>query len=86
MASLDMRNAPASETSLAVSLAGAVALTEPGIHLHRSRHCVAIGQAAIISDRVRIYQAITLGARSFSADAEGRLIKDERRHASSRTT
>ncbi|WP_062788453.1 serine O-acetyltransferase EpsC [Novosphingobium capsulatum] len=41
---------------------------------------VVIGQTAIIGKRVRIYQAVTLGARSFSTDEEGRLVKDEARH------
>lgn len=41
---------------------------------------VVIGQTAIIGDRVRIYQAVTLGARSFHTDAEGRLVKDRPRH------
>jgi len=41
---------------------------------------VVIGQTAIIGSRVRIYQAVTLGARSFSTDAEGNLVKDEPRH------
>ncbi|MFM6829053.1 MAG: serine O-acetyltransferase EpsC [Novosphingobium sp.] len=39
---------------------------------------VVIGQTAIIGDRVRIYQAVTLGARSFSMDEEGRLINEPR--------
>lgn len=41
---------------------------------------VVIGQTAILGNRVRIYQAVTLGARSFSTDEEGRLVKDEPRH------
>ena len=41
---------------------------------------VVIGQTAIIGDRVRIYQAVTLGARSFATDADGNLVKDEPRH------
>ncbi|EGD57782.1 Serine O-acetyltransferase [Novosphingobium nitrogenifigens DSM 19370] len=41
---------------------------------------VVIGQTAIIGNRVRLYQAVTLGARSFSTDAEGRLVKNEPRH------
>lgn len=41
---------------------------------------VVIGQTAIIGDRVRIYQAVTLGARSFRKDEEGRMIRDEPRH------
>lgn len=39
---------------------------------------VVIGQTAIIGDRVRIYQAVTLGARSFSTDDEGRLVNEPR--------
>ncbi|NKJ44724.1 MULTISPECIES: serine O-acetyltransferase EpsC [unclassified Novosphingobium] len=41
---------------------------------------VVIGQTAIIGKRVRIYQAVTLGARSFSTDEDGKLVKDEPRH------
>ena len=41
---------------------------------------VVIGQTAIIGNRVRIYQAVTLGARSFATDADGNLVKDEPRH------
>jgi len=41
---------------------------------------VVIGQTAIIGSRVRIYQAVTLGARSFPTDERGNLIKDEPRH------
>lgn len=40
---------------------------------------VVIGQTAVIGNRVRIYQAVTLGARSFSTDEDGRLV-DEPRH------
>ncbi len=39
---------------------------------------VVIGQTAIIGDRVRLYQAVTLGARSFATDAEGRLLNEPR--------
>lgn len=41
---------------------------------------VVIGQTAIIGNRVRIYQAVTLGARSFRTDEDGRIVKDEPRH------
>ncbi|MBV1686994.1 serine acetyltransferase [Novosphingobium sp. G106] len=41
---------------------------------------VVIGQTAIIGDRVRIYQAVTLGARSFRTDEAGNLVKDDPRH------
>jgi serine O-acetyltransferase len=39
---------------------------------------VVIGQTAIIGERVRIYQAVTLGARSFATDEEGRLVNEPR--------
>jgi len=41
---------------------------------------VVIGETAVIGDRVRIYQGVTLGALSFPKDAEGRLIKGAKRH------
>jgi len=39
---------------------------------------VVIGQTAIIGNRVRIYQAVTLGARSFATDDDGRLLNEPR--------
>ncbi|WP_131195715.1 serine O-acetyltransferase EpsC [Lichenihabitans psoromatis] len=41
---------------------------------------VVIGETAIIGDRVRIYQAVTLGAKSFQADDDGTLVKGILRH------
>lgn len=41
---------------------------------------VVVGETAIIGSRVRIYQGVTLGARSFPADADGSLLKDQPRH------
>ena len=41
---------------------------------------VVIGETAVIGDRVRLYQAVTLGARSFATDATGRLVKGQPRH------
>ena len=41
---------------------------------------VVIGETAIIGDNVRIYQAVTLGARHFPADDEGNLVKGDARH------
>jgi serine O-acetyltransferase len=41
---------------------------------------VVIGETCIIGDNVRIYQAVTLGARHFPTDDEGRLIKGDARH------
>lgn len=41
---------------------------------------VVIGETAIIGERVRIYQGVTLGARSFPKDASGHLVKGIARH------
>jgi len=41
---------------------------------------VVIGETAVIGDRVRIYQAVTLGARSFDIDEAGALLKGAPRH------
>jgi serine O-acetyltransferase len=41
---------------------------------------VVIGETAIIGDRVRLYQGVTLGSKSFSTTPDGRLIKGEPRH------
>ena len=39
---------------------------------------VVIGQTAIIGDRVRLYQMVTLGARSFATDDDGHLLNEPR--------
>ena len=41
---------------------------------------VVIGETAILGERVRLYQAVTLGAKRFPADASGMLIKGTPRH------
>ena len=41
---------------------------------------VVIGETAIIGERVRLYQHVTLGAKRFPADASGALIKGTPRH------
>ena len=41
---------------------------------------VVIGATCIIGERVRIYQGVTLGAKSFQLDEEGRLVKGVPRH------
>ena len=41
---------------------------------------VVIGETAIIGERVRLYQAVTLGAKRFPADENGVLIKGNARH------
>jgi serine O-acetyltransferase len=41
---------------------------------------VVIGETAVLGERVRVYQAVTLGAKSFAAEADGSLIKGRARH------
>jgi serine O-acetyltransferase len=41
---------------------------------------VVIGETAVIGERVRIYQAVTLGAKSFPTDASGHPLKGRPRH------
>ncbi|RFO95599.1 serine acetyltransferase [Rhodoferax lacus] len=41
---------------------------------------VVIGETAVIGERVRLYQAVTLGAKSFPVDAEGKPLKGQPRH------
>lgn len=41
---------------------------------------VVIGGTAVIGDRVRLYQAVTLGAKSFPQDELGYLVKGQPRH------
>ncbi|WP_347986422.1 serine O-acetyltransferase EpsC [Methylomonas sp. AM2-LC] len=41
---------------------------------------VVIGQTAVIGSRVRLYQAVTLGAKRFAKDENGMLVKGNARH------
>jgi len=41
---------------------------------------VVIGETAVIGDSVKIYQGVTLGAKSFPKDERGRLIRGQKRH------
>ena len=41
---------------------------------------VVIGETAIIGSHVRLYQAVTLGAKNFPKDANGHLVKKFERH------
>ena len=41
---------------------------------------VVIGETCVIGERVRLYQGVTLGARSFPTDEQGRPIKGIPRH------
>jgi serine O-acetyltransferase len=65
--------------------------SKTGIDIHPGAHIgekifidhgtgVVIGETAIIGDRVRIYQGVTLGAKSFPLDEDGNPIKGIDRH------
>ncbi len=41
---------------------------------------VVIGETTVIGERVKLYQGVTLGALSFPKDAEGRLLRNTKRH------
>jgi len=41
---------------------------------------VVIGETATIGANVKLYQGVTLGARSFEKDAQGQLVKGVKRH------
>jgi serine O-acetyltransferase len=41
---------------------------------------VVIGATAVIGENVRLYQAVTLGAKRFPTDPSGSLVKGEARH------
>lgn len=41
---------------------------------------VVIGETTIIGDNVKIYQGVTLGAKSFPKDDRGRAVKGHKRH------
>ena len=41
---------------------------------------VVIGETTVIGQRVKIYQGVTLGAKSFPKDAKGRVVKGIKRH------
>ncbi len=70
---------------------GEIAHSQTGIDIHPGAQIggsffidhgtgVVIGETAIIGERVRIYQAVTLGAKRFSVDEQGALVKGEPRH------
>jgi serine O-acetyltransferase len=41
---------------------------------------VVIGETSVIGRHVKIYQGVTLGAKSFKKDAQGRVVKGIKRH------
>jgi serine O-acetyltransferase len=51
----------------------------PGIFIDHGTG-VVIGETAIVGANVRIYQGVTLGAKSFPIDSQGTLIKAQPRH------
>lgn len=68
-----------------------IAHSETGIDIHPGAQIggsffidhgtgVVIGETCIIGERVRIYQAVTLGAKRFDVDEQGSLVKGVARH------
>jgi serine O-acetyltransferase len=41
---------------------------------------VVVGETAVIGNRVRIYQGVTIGARDFPTDEQGAAVKGQARH------
>jgi len=41
---------------------------------------VVIGETCVIGNQVKLYHGVTLGARSFAKDDEGRIVKGTKRH------
>lgn len=76
---------------LVARLLASISQAETGIDIHPQAHIgprffidhgtgVVIGQTAIIGENVRLYQHVTLGAKRFTEDENGVLIKGEPRH------
>ena len=72
-------------------LASVIAHSTTGIDIHPAAEIgpgffvdhgsgVVIGETTVIGANVRLYQAVTLGARSFPSDEQGALIKGTPRH------
>lgn len=76
---------------LLARLVAEISHTKTGIDIHPGANIgpsffvdhgtgVVIGETAIVGERVRIYQAVTLGARHFPTDDTGRVVKGNLRH------
>ena len=76
---------------LPARLISEIAHSTTGIDIHSAAHIggyffidhgtgVVIGETTIIGERVRLYQAVTLGAKRFPEDEHGVLIKGAARH------
>ncbi|HET7061546.1 MAG TPA: serine O-acetyltransferase EpsC [Nitrosospira sp.] len=68
-----------------------IAHSATGIEIHPGAHIggsffidhgtgVVIGETAVIGEHVRLYQAVTLGAKRFPVDEHGHLVKGNLRH------
>ncbi|WP_250527539.1 serine O-acetyltransferase EpsC [Caballeronia sp. GAWG2-1] len=79
------------ELPLLARIVAELAHSETGIDIHPGAKIgagffidhgtgVVIGETTVIGDRVRIYQAVTLGAKRFPRDAAGNLEKGLARH------
>lgn len=77
--------------SLLARLVSEIAHSQTGIDIHPGAQIgegffidhgtgVVIGETTIIGQRVRIYQAVTLGAKRFQVSEDGQLEKDYARH------
>ena len=51
----------------------------PGFFIYHGTG-VVIGETSVIGQNVKLYQGVTLGARSFEKDENGRLVKGIKRH------
>lgn len=79
------------EVPLLARIVAEIAHSQTGIDIHPGAQIgrgffidhgtgVVIGETAVIGERVRIYQAVTLGAKSFPTDENGNLQKNLPRH------
>ena len=41
---------------------------------------IVIGETAVIGKNVKLYQGVTLGAKSFESDADGNIVRGKKRH------
>ncbi len=78
-------------TPLIARMISEIAHSQTGIEIHPGAQIgkrffidhgtgVVIGETTIIGNNVRLYQAVTLGAKSFQVDEHGSLVKGTARH------
>ena len=88
---LDLRSLVRGSGSMLARMIAEIAHGQTGIDIHPGAAIgpgffidhgtgVVIGETAIIGQRVRVYQAVTLGAKRFPTDDNGHLIKGHARH------